>query len=79
MKRFLKTFIVFFIPLAIFFIWFWGNFHLGYDEYGFHMNFEEAITVLGTWASFPSFILASLYCIARAICQSIKGPVRKNG
>ena len=65
MKGFGKLFLIFYIIFTIIFVYFFGNMNF-FGESGFHMSFEDFITILILWSPWPSLILAGLITFIRA-------------
>ena len=62
MAKFIRIFLICYIVATIFFIYFFGNMNF-FGEQGFHMDIDDLITILTTWALIPSLIISSIICI----------------
>ena len=62
MKRFIKVFLICYAISSVFFVYSFGNMNF-FGAQGFHMDEDDFIYILTTWALAPALILAGIICI----------------
>lgn len=71
MKKFIKVFLVCYVVTSVFFICFFGNMNF-FGEQGFHLDMEDVIVILTTWAFISALIIAGIICIIMKLIKIFK-------
>ncbi len=71
MKKFIKVFLVCYVVTSVFFICFFGNMNF-FGEQGFHMDMEDLIVILTSWALISALIIAAIICIIAKLIKKFK-------
>lgn len=62
MKKFIKIFLICYVVASAFYIYFFGNMNF-FGEQGFHMDMDDLIVILTTWALISALIVSGIIYI----------------